>query len=942
MDRKSTTKLQTLEAIEKIFKNTVEHGGEKRPKYFVTFPYPYMNGKLHLGHLYSFSKSEFMARYKCLKGFDAFFPFAFHGTGMPISAAAKKLCEGDQGTVQLLNSIGIKNTEPFKDARHWLYYFPPLAKDVITKFQSYVNWNHSFITTDLNPYYDSFVKWQFHRLKNYISYGKKETIYCTATNQPCLDHDRRTGEGVIPIQVKLRMVTMGDAYFCTRVKKGSHNKNEDQAVHTNSCTRVREGSHNKNEDQAVHANSCTRVKEGSHNKNENNTAHTNHAKTIVVGKTTRFIRAKINDHECIVDHWALENMRHQEFKIEVKEEVKIDKIAGHENYKFVYLDGDQPPVINFCDADDPSITYYEPEKEVLGRTGSKCVVALVNQWFLDYDNADWKRRVAECIEDMNCLPETKRMLLDALGWIDKWGFSRTFGLGTSFREYVIDSLSDSTIYMAFYLAKPELFSDLYGAERKIEPECLNYAAWDYIFRFSDVNPYSDEKELVLRRARCAFSRYYPVDLRVSGKDLIKNHLLFYIFHHVAIFPKDCWPRRIYTNGHLLLNSAKMSKSEGNFLTAEESIQMFGASVTRIVLADAGDFNEDANFSQALADTYVLKLHTFINYVESFIQEMIQGEENAECVDKYDEKGVGRYEEKGVGKYEEKGVGKYEEKGVGKYEEKGVGKYDEKCVGRYDEKGVDKYEDKIENARAAIEKKIVEFIGRYDEYKSSPCSRTDLSFADELLKDGTDYLVSRCDQAYEGMMYRDVVKYGFHEFKTLIELCVSLGCSKEAVLYAIKNNLLVMHPVITAVCDYLLEKYFNKTLSWPELSVKKGNVYLGLEWFKRFSKNFASKAAKTQKKNARIFVGTAVPEWKVQVRNVDPDDITALREFFTRFKVNPKKGMSFVKDSVVYDFDEHRLLSGLKSSLEKRMGVVIEIVTGVEGKGEPYEPVIEFY
>lgn len=832
MNRTSTTKLQTLESIERIFKNPIGYNDKGRPKYFVTFPYPYMNGKMHLGHLYSFSKSEFMARYKCMKGFDVFLPFAFHGTGMPISAAAKKLCEGDQSTVQLLNSIGIKDVEPFKDAKYWLHYFPPLATDVMTKFQSYINWNHSFTTTDLNPYYDSFVKWQFCRLEKYISYGKKETIYCTITNQPCLDHDRRTGEGVIPVLVNMRMVSLGDTYFCTRVKDRT---------------------------------------------NSDETATAPRAKTITVGRIARFFKVDINGKSCIIDHWALENMRYQEFKLEVSGEIKIEEIPGHKSYKFVYLDRDQPPVINFCDPADPSLAYYEPEKEVQGRAGSKCVVASVNQWFLDYDNVQWKKKVAECIEDMNCLSETRRMLLDALGWIDKWGFSRTFGLGTSFKEYVIDSLSDSTIYMAFYLAKPELFSDLYGLERKIEPECLTNAAWDYIFNFSDVNPCDDEKELVLERARNAFVRYYPVDLRVSGKDLIKNHLLFYIFHHVAIFPRNCWPKRIFTNGHLLLNNAKMSKSEGNFLTAEDSIKLFGANVTRIVLADAGDFNEDANFSQALADTYILKIYTFVKYVESFIKEVIHT-----LPDK-------------------------------------------------------------EDYRTAVEQKVTSFADRYERYKSNSCSKTPgISFADELLKDGVDFLVDKCDQLYESMTYRDAIKYGFHEFKTLMELCMSLNCSSEAMLYAIKNNLLVMYPVITSICDYLLEKYFKKVLVWPVSIVRKDNVYLGLEWFRKFSKNLASKAARMQKKNIRIYVGTVVPEWKTLVQDIDPDDIVALRKFFAKFEINPKKGMSFVKDHVKYNFDEHRLLSGLKTSLEKKLGVNIEILTCVDGKGEPYEPAIEFY
>ena len=61
------------------------------PKYFETFPYPYMNGKLHLGHAFSLSKCEFNARYKKINGFNVLFPFGFHCTGMPICAAAEKL-----------------------------------------------------------------------------------------------------------------------------------------------------------------------------------------------------------------------------------------------------------------------------------------------------------------------------------------------------------------------------------------------------------------------------------------------------------------------------------------------------------------------------------------------------------------------------------------------------------------------------------------------------------------------------------------------------------------------------------------------------------------------------------------------------------------------------------------------------------------------------------
>jgi leucyl-tRNA synthetase len=57
---------------------------EKFPKWFGNFPYPYMNGSLHLGHAFTISKIEFAAGYQRLLGKRVLFPHGFHVTGMPI------------------------------------------------------------------------------------------------------------------------------------------------------------------------------------------------------------------------------------------------------------------------------------------------------------------------------------------------------------------------------------------------------------------------------------------------------------------------------------------------------------------------------------------------------------------------------------------------------------------------------------------------------------------------------------------------------------------------------------------------------------------------------------------------------------------------------------------------------------------------------------------
>lgn len=58
--------------------------GTPAEKFFGTFPYPYMNGVLHLGHAFSLSKLEFASAYHRLCGKNVLFAQGFHCTGMPI------------------------------------------------------------------------------------------------------------------------------------------------------------------------------------------------------------------------------------------------------------------------------------------------------------------------------------------------------------------------------------------------------------------------------------------------------------------------------------------------------------------------------------------------------------------------------------------------------------------------------------------------------------------------------------------------------------------------------------------------------------------------------------------------------------------------------------------------------------------------------------------
>ncbi len=281
-------------------------------------------------------------------------------------------------------------------------------------------------------------------------------------------------------------------------------------------------------------------------------------------------------------------------------------------------------------SDKTACTYFEPEKKVVSRSGDECVVALCDQWYLEYGEPKWRAMVTECLNDMNLYAdETRSAFESVVDWLKSWACSRQFGLGSKLpwdqdKNWLIESLSDSTIYMAYYTVAHFLQGGLHNMNGQevgpagIKAENMTDAVWDYVLLGTGTPTSIDVAHInseTLLKMRNEFLYWYPVDLRVSGKDLIGNHLTFYLYNHTAIFGKEHWPQGIRVNGHVLLNAEKMSKSTGNFLTLRGAMDKFGADAVRFALANAGDTVEDANFAMDTANEAVLKLWVLVDFVE---------------------------------------------------------------------------------------------------------------------------------------------------------------------------------------------------------------------------------------------------------------------------------------------------------------------------------------
>ena len=212
-----------------------------------------------------------------------------------------------------------------------------------------------------------------------------------------------------------------------------------------------------------------------------------------------------------------------------------------------------------------AVLYMEPEKQIISRSGDECVVALCDQWYLDYGEPEWRRVTEGHLKDnVNCYHDEVRKNFHAtFDWLKEHACSRTYGLGTKLpwdESWLIESLSDSTIYNAYYsvahILQGGTFKGDEGNKYGIKPEHMTPEVWDFVFYKDKPMPknckISKDNMNLMRRE---FEHWYPVDLRVSGKDLVPNHLTYYLYNHSAMWPSqpEKWPRGIRANGHLLLN-----------------------------------------------------------------------------------------------------------------------------------------------------------------------------------------------------------------------------------------------------------------------------------------------------------------------------------------------------------------------------------------------------
>lgn len=94
-----------------------------------------------------------------------------------------------------------------------------------------------------------------------------------------------------------------------------------------------------------------------------------------------------------------------------------------------------------------------------------------------------------------------------------------------------------------------------------------------------------------------FSKWWPCDLHLIGKDIIRFHTLYWPSFLMSLdLPL---PKQIFGHPWLIMSDGKMSKSKGNVLYADDLVREFGVDAVRYFMLHEIPFSNDGVFSRDL-------------------------------------------------------------------------------------------------------------------------------------------------------------------------------------------------------------------------------------------------------------------------------------------------------------------------------------------------------
>jgi leucyl-tRNA synthetase len=620
-------------------------------KFYLTVAYPYPSGAMHVGHGRTYIVPDVIARFWRMKGRQVLYPMAFHVTGAPVIGISKRIANKDEKTIRLyrdLYKVPQNVLDEFVDPLTIVRHFAGEYQRVMTACGLSIDWRRRFTTVD--PTYSKFIEWQWKHLyeAGHVTKGAHPVRYCTVDDNPVGDHDLLEGDKAEVVKFTLVMFRFGDAFIPTATLRPETIHGVTNLWANPTVTYVKALVDGKAwivskeaAEKLALQDHTVEIKEEIAGKDfiDKKASHP------LCGEIT-ILPAEFVDPDMAsglvmsvpahapFDYIALRDLQQAGKYTQIKP-IPLIKVEGYgecpaqsavekagianqmdsrmdaltqEIYsaefskgKLFEKYGGKPVRVARDDVAalmvekyDSTIMYEFDQRPVVCRCGNRVMVKILHdQWFLTYSDPAWKQQVSDHLGDMALVPPEVRAEFDrTVDWLKDWACTRRVGLGTRFpwdTTQLIEPLSDSTIYMAYYTIAHKI--------REIDSKLLTPEVFDYIFLGKKSDDLPEKKKLDAMRNEFLF--WYPYNYRFSAKDLISNHLTFQLFHHVTIFPKDKLPAGMVVFGMGLLNGAKMSSSKGNVFLLEDAVAEFGADTVRMFLMGSAEPWQDFDWRNEL-------------------------------------------------------------------------------------------------------------------------------------------------------------------------------------------------------------------------------------------------------------------------------------------------------------------------------------------------------
>ncbi len=672
----------------------------KKDKFFMTIPYPYISGSLHIGHARVVTEADVFSRYQRMEGKNVLYPIAFHISGTPVLGISLAIKNSDKKKIALYKGYVeryVKDKKEiekilnsFEDPQSIVDFFIPKMIEEFKTLGLSVDWRRSY--TSGSKEHQALVEWQFKKYKeqNYLVQGKYPILFSKTLNNAVGEDDISDGD---TDPVELQEFTGIKFKFEDGYLVAATLRPETMFGQTNMWVHPDVEYVKARVDKEIWfvSKECTEKLKYQDHKVEiikkvpgkyfiGKTCFAPFAERDVpilpsihcdpeigTGIVTCVPSDAPYDYISLKELWDSKEMcekyglDYEKIKMielipiiksdgygkfpgkEICEKRNITKLsqekelqgATQEIYKAGFHTG---KLLDNCgeykgmrvvDAKEKmkqklienkkAILFYEPSRKAVSRDGGEIIVAILdNQWFLDFNAKGWKKEAKQCLDKIELWPEKyRKQFEDVFDWLDKRPCARMRGLGTKLpfdNKWVIESLSDSTIYMSLYPIAHLI------NENKIKKEQMSLEFFEYVMNSKnsakEVAKSTKINEKLLEKMNAEWNYWYPFDQRHTFQAHLSNHLSFMIFAHVACFKKKDWPKRISFHGMVISEGDKMSKSKGNVVTLVDINEKYGADAFRAFMCNSTSVESTFNWDSDKVEMMKKNLVGLFNLIKS--------------------------------------------------------------------------------------------------------------------------------------------------------------------------------------------------------------------------------------------------------------------------------------------------------------------------------------